>query len=272
MATKESSRNSGVLLLLERKRGEIPAVDNVRLDRPIVSDGSLLKQIEGFKDKPEFYKLSALIAICEALTKTCLRVSDVRYNRWGKVELLLLDYVNSLKQVKATPEEIQDMAWLQFPGYDEDQKQFLNEWVNNSISSRDGPRIPFYVKLLQLNLVKDNNEASVTDGPLAKKKTIVYGRWQIVRQDAPMPPIVPASGGSSGGIVFTGSDIGAEEVAAKAAKKSKKAPSDGSGEPPKKRSKKGGNGSPGGGGDVPVTEGPTSSQAVHFDMEEVVKE
>lgn len=270
MATKESSRNSGVLLLLERKRGEIPAVDIVRLDRAIVSDGSLLKQIEGFKDKPEFYKLSALIAICEALTKTCLRVSDVRYNRWGKVELLLLDYVNSLKQVKATPEEIQDMAWLQFPGYDEDQKQFLNEWVNNSISSRDGPRIPFYVKLLQLNLVKDNNEATVTDGPLAKKKTIVYGRWQIVRQDAPIPPpIVPASNG--GAIVFTGSDIASEEIAAKAAKKSKKAPSDGSGEPPKKRSKKGGSG-PSGGGDVPVTEGPTSSQAVHFDMEEVVKE
>lgn len=285
MASRESARSNGIFALLEAKRNEVPSIIRVPCDKVIVQDGDIIRQLEAFKGKKEC-RFSAFVKICDGLNKNVVKVTEVRYNKWGKMEIYLPEFFLALKSAKASPEELQSMPWVQFPGNDDDQKQFLNDMVSVSINSRESPKLVFYVRIYHLNTVKDTFAVeSTTSSVPGKESKIVYAKLQIIRPDLP-PSVVAASsypvnhipiGGpalASEPSVATGSEVPApDDPKAKASKKSgkSKAASDLSEkEPARKRSKKSASEAP-----IPddhVLEGPTSSQAIHFEIDNAVQE
>lgn len=252
MASKESARSRGIAAQLEALRGVPPGVVVV-----VGASGSepanvvLLTKIRALP--PSSHRLSPLIDDASSLSSTTLKVSNVRYNKWGKFEVFLADKAKILTSMKASQDEIDKLCWRQFQAYGDDQMEALNELVSQFAAS--GASVgSAAIKLLDLAFLPDNAPGEANAGAPIVRKQVVYGKWQLVKYviPVPAPKLTPVSSAS------------AEVVA-----------SSSSGEPPKKRAKKAAAAASPSSSSVPmsVQEGPTPMGASDGkDQEECVQE
>lgn len=227
MASRESARTSNLMAKLDALRNVPPSVINKPAGTAVVSDGDLLLQLKNFG--PATHHLSTLIDICFSLGKTQLKIGNLRYNRWGKVEIFLPEMAQQLKSLRASPEEVEKLAWVVFFPYGEEQEECCKEVAAAFLSDKK-PTIA--IRLYDFSLVKDNAATEVNAYAPVTKKQIVYGRWQIIRY----LPSSPSAESSSPMASIASEIIAASEKPKSAMKTSKTDLSDK--EPPKKRAKK----------------------------------
>lgn len=227
MASKESARYSGLMSKLEFLRNQPPAVLLVSTGcstAPANSD--LLMRLKGFSAATHHF--SSLIDVVVNLSKTTLRVDNVRFNRWGKVEIHLPEMVHVLKALKASQEEVEKLSWLVFPAYGDEQLEACREAAAAFLSDK---KPSLSIRLYDLSLVKDNASTEVNAFAPVCKKEIVYGRWQILKH------VLPPTGEKES---VSGASVEVDVSKAKAKASSDESCS--SKEPPRKRAKKSGAG------------------------------
>ena len=189
MASKESSRYGSLNDVLKQLRGKPPTVleqtfnfstycQNVAKEE---SAKQLLEQL--LKIDVNKQQLVAILDHVVHLKKIVLRVGAIRVNKWGKTEFLLTELVTALKSLKATPSEIEALAWITYNTSDDEQKKFIDEKISS------GAPTNFALRLLEIRVGKNN-------GMFPGNKDPVFGSWQIVKlagDSAATPPVDPAT-------------------------------------------------------------------------------
>ena len=175
MASKESSRSAPFLALLKQRRDAPPKVWHIpasELASVKVSSGELLARLRLVdQTKCYFPHLLNTFAVC---AKTTLAVDSVRFNRWGKFELRFVDLVSNFKALKASPEEVEALSWVQFNTEDEEIKNFLAVCVSKTVDHNGKMPAPgFAVRLLDISFGKNT-------GLGAEKRDPVFAKTQVV--------------------------------------------------------------------------------------------
>ena len=175
MASKESSRSSGALALLMKFRDTPPTILELKeseLASYKVQNGALLLRIKSVDGQKQ--KLTQLLEVCQSLQRTVLAIDAVRFNNYGKFEVRLVDMVNSLKSLKATPEELEKLSWAGFAANAPEQKDFLSKAINDTLDSLNGklPAPGFAIRLIDITFGKNNGFGDGVHDP-------VFGKWQI---------------------------------------------------------------------------------------------
>ena len=82
--------------------------------------------------------------------------------------------VNSLKSLKATPEELEKLSWAGFAANAPEQKDFLSKAINDTLDSPNGklPAPGFAIRLIDITFGKNNGFGDGVHDP-------VCGTWQI---------------------------------------------------------------------------------------------
>lgn len=179
MAAKESSRYKSLAESLKAFRAKPPSVLPTAVIYSIYaqhlekdeSAKALLDQVIAIDSSK--LQVVALLEQVIHLKKIILRVGSVRVNKWGKFEVLLPEVVAALKALKATPLELEELAWISFNTADDAQKKYLE----HAIAS--GEPTNFGLRLLEIKFGKNN-------GLFPGGKDPVFGQWQIVKFAAPV--------------------------------------------------------------------------------------
>lgn len=223
MASKESSRSAAFLALLQQRR-EAPKkvweVTPAELPTTKVVNAELQARLRSVdQTKHYFPPLLNTFSICG---KTILPVDAVRFNRWGKFEVRFSDLVSNFKALKASPEEIESLSWIQFNSEDEEIRNFLAACVTKTVDH--GGKLPapgFAIRLLDISFGKNT-------GLGAEKRDPVFGKVQVV--------VFPNTGKESGSS-SPSSSAASGAVEPPAAKKPRKSPKESKKEKEKEKEK-----------------------------------
>lgn len=202
MASKNSGRYSGVLALLNVHR-------NVPKDHVLVPDdkfaehvaehrNTVLQLLVKYKEEEaDSVHVTSLLETCLSLGNTALEISSIRVNKYGKFEVKVQDLVQALRALKASPEEIENIAWQPLMcAPDSPQAKFLSTrmaglGLNGNNDLKEAQR--FYI--LVYSVTRGKKTASMDKDPLWYKYQFVTklispldARHWSTSNDAVAPP------------------------------------------------------------------------------------
>lgn len=149
------------------------------------------------EEEADSVHVTSLLETCLSLGNTALEISSIRVNKYGKFEVKVQDLVQALRALKASPEEIENIAWQPLMcAPDSPQAKFLSTrmaglGLNGNNDLKEAQR--FYI--LVYSVTRGKKTASMDKDPLWYKYQFVTklispldARHWSTSNDAVAPP------------------------------------------------------------------------------------